>query len=55
MDAPLEGQAPIAPELAPNCASAALELVDAVLARRAGTVSLAPVGRAGMCADLELA
>ncbi len=53
MDAPLEGRVEVAKELAPNCASAALELVDAVLARRAGTVSLAPLGRAGMCVDLE--
>lgn len=53
MEAPLEGNAPIAPELAPNCASAALELCDAVLARRSATVSLALPGRAGMCVDLD--
>ncbi len=39
-------------ELRRNCASAALELVDAVLSRRAGPVSLALPGRAGMLVDL---
>lgn len=39
-------------ELARNCAAAGLALVDALLAQRAGPVSFALPGRAGMCAEL---
>lgn len=52
-EAPIEPRARIAPELAPNCAAAGLELLDAVLARRAGVVSLASPGTAGMCVDVD--
>src|SRR5690606_26177895 len=52
--APLEAQAPGADERRANCASAALELVEAVLARRPGTISLALPGRAGACVDLQV-
>lgn len=52
-EAPIEPRAAVAPELAPNCAAAALELVDAVLARRSGAVSLAVPGSAGMCVDVD--
>lgn len=40
-------------ELRANCASAGLGLVEAFLARRPGTVSVAPVGQAGMVVDVE--
>jgi 3-oxoacyl-(acyl-carrier-protein) synthase len=49
---PIAPRARVPAELAPNCAAAALELLDAVLARRVGTVSLAPPGQVGLCADL---
>lgn len=39
-------------ELRANCASAGLGLVEAFLARRAGRVSLGPVGQAGMVVDV---
>ncbi len=51
---PIAAHARVPEELAPNCAAACLELLDAALARRAGTVSLALPGRAGMCVDVEL-
>lgn len=51
---PIATHARIPPELAPNAASAGLELLDAVLSRRAGVVSLAMPGRTGMCADLHV-
>lgn len=40
--------------LARNCAAAGLELVDAVLAQRSGTVSLALPGRVGLAVDLDV-
>lgn len=40
-------------ELRNNCAAAGLELLDAVLSRRAGAVSIALPGHAGMLADVE--
>lgn len=51
----IEGSARVPEDLRTNCASAALELVHAVLARHPGVVSLALPGRAGMCVDLEIA
>lgn len=41
-------------ELRGNCASVGLELFDAVLSRRAGTVALSPVGGAQLVADLRV-
>lgn len=40
-------------ELRNNCAAAGLELLDAVLGRRAGTVSVAVPGHDGMVVDVE--
>lgn len=51
---PLEAHARVPSELVTNCASAALELVEAVLARRAGTVSVALPGRVGACVDVRV-
>ncbi len=51
----LAGRARVPADLRTNCAAAALELVEAALARRAGTVSLALPGRPGMCADVAIA
>lgn len=42
-------------DLRRNCASAGLALVEAVLARRAGEVSISLPGRAGMAVTLEVA
>jgi hypothetical protein len=51
---PIEARARVPKELAPNCAAAGLELLEAVLARRAGTISLALPGRVTTCLDLDV-
>lgn len=51
---PIEAHARVPADLAPNCAAACLELLDAALSRRPGTVSLAMPGQVGMCVDLEV-
>jgi len=48
-----QARAAIPDDLRGNCASAALELLDAVQSGRAGTVSVAPLGRAGMVVDVQ--
>jgi 3-oxoacyl-(acyl-carrier-protein) synthase len=48
-----EAHARIPEELRGNCAAAGLELLDAVLEGRAGSVSVAPPGRSGMVIDVE--
>ncbi len=49
-----ERHAAIPEVLRKNCGAAALELLDALLARRSGVVSLALPGQAGLCVDLEI-
>lgn len=48
-----EAKARVPDDLRGNCASAGLELLEAVLARRSGTVCVAPVGRDGMVVDVH--